>query len=122
MDAEARKILGGVWASGDMADREDPEDVGIDRGNGWDLSYEQRGSGNTPERTIFNQRCRELGGGFAEKATEGIVPWDEDVNYPQHAFAKRASDGALVVALVDNGPATGNATDPETPGEVWRIY
>ena len=123
MDAEARKILGSYWASAATADREDPEDVGIDRDEGWTVSYEQRGSGDEPERTVFNQRGRELDAAFGEKAVEGVIPWDGDINYPQHAFSK-ASDGTLVVALVANGPATGNATDPATDTDraVWRPY
>ena len=57
-DAEWKKAE--LWA--DTGDREDPEDVGIDRSVGWTVSYEQRGSGDEPERTVFNQLLRELSG------------------------------------------------------------
>ena len=58
-DAEWKKAE--LWA--DTGDREDPEDVGIDRSVGWPVSYEQRGSGDEPERTVFQQLLREMSAG-----------------------------------------------------------
>ena len=121
MDTQAKKILSGVWASGDDAERESPEDAGIDREEGWGLPYEQPGSGALPEREVWNQRWRELDGAFAEEMRYGVPRWDAGVDYAQGAFAN--VDGVLRVALAPTGPATGNPTDPESPGQqVWRIY
>ena len=51
-------IAGGIWARSPTANREDPEDLGLDRAEGWPLAYEQRGAGKTPERTIFIMNWR----------------------------------------------------------------
>ena len=46
--AQAYKDLltGGVWARSNVADRELPEEVGLNRADGWPVAYEQQGSGS----------------------------------------------------------------------------
>lgn len=124
MDAEARKIIGNVWASADAADRENPEDLGISRRVGWPVSYEQVGTGDEPERTIFNQRFREWDGIFELKMRMGgVMPWNEGINYFQWARAI-GSDGQKYMALRATGPAHGNAIAPteDERETVWRLY
>ena len=120
-DAEAKNILDNLWASDALADREDPEDVGITRASGWPVAYEQIGSGKKPERTVFNQLLRELSGWASDRMTMGIGQWDEDVNYTHPAFATRA--GGLYRTTENTGPAYGNPTDPSDTGQsTWRQY
>ena len=92
-DAEWKKAE--LWA--DTGDREDPEGVGIDRSVGWTVSYEQRGSGDEPERTVFNQLLRELSGWAVDQLRMGVLQWDEDVDYVAAAFVtteRRVACGA----------------------------
>ena len=121
-DTESRKLLTGVWASGSTADREDPVDVGITRTAGFDLRYEQIGSGAEPERTVVNQKFREWSGwGVDNIRRGGVKPWDALVDYYQHA--RVAVNMSKYRATVATGPATGNATDPTTTGQtVWELY
>ena len=124
MDAEAKKMLTGIWASGDDAERENPAEVGITRNRGWNVAYEQVGSGLEPERTIFNQKFREFEGCFQEKMRMGgCMRWDGDINYLQYARVI-GSDGNKYYCLVDTGPANGNIQDPtlDTSQAVWRLY
>ena len=119
-DAEWKKAE--LWA--DTGDREDPEGVGIDRSVGWTVSYEQRGSGDEPERTVFNQLLRELSGWAVDQLRMGVLQWDEDVDYVDAAFV--TTEDGLHVALQATGPGSGNATDPtatqDADDPVWRIY
>ena len=124
MDAEAKKMLAAIWASGEGADRESPADVGITRARGWGVAYEQVGSGLEPERTIFNQKFREVEGAFQEKMRMGgCMRWDQDVNYFQYARVI-GSDGNKYWCQVATGPAHGNIQDPtlDTAQSVWRLY
>ena len=114
--AEERKILGNLWASDATADREDPEDVGITRTDGWPIAYEQIGSGKEPERSVFNQKFREWTGFGNDVLRMGILQWDSGVDYNIYAFVT-ASDGFIYVANVASGPGTGDAIDPITSGQ-----
>lgn len=120
VDAEAKKLLGNLWA--DTGDREDPEDVGIARATGWPVSYEQIGSGSEPERTVFNQRFRELDGWASDRIRMGIPQWDIEVDYLHPAFVTTSS-GLHVTRSGNTGPTYGNATDPDADAQtVWRRY
>lgn len=121
-DSESRKVIGNLWASGATADRQDPEDVGITRTAGFNLPYEQIGSGSEPERTVFNQLFRELHGWMEENIrTGGVKPYDALIDYYQ--YARVAVGASKYVALVANGPALGNTVSPTASGQqVWRIY
>ena len=116
-DDEAKKIE--QWASGGA--RSLPEDEGIDRGVGWDVRYEQKGSGAEPEREVWNQLLRELTGQAVEINARGVLQWDAELDYRQYAFVV-GSGGKLHVSNVATGPATGNAEDPTSGGSVWRVY
>ena len=117
IDAEAKKIQ--LWAQD--GDRENPEDLGLDRDIGWPAAYEQIGSGRFPERTVFNQLFRELSGWADDLIRFGILPWDENVDYNRFAFV--VAGGKLHVAQEATGPVHGNPTDPEEAGQtVWRVY
>ena len=119
VDAEAKKILTGLWA--DTGDRTDPEDLGVDRAGGWDVAYELPGTGREPERTLGNQRFRELDGWAADRMRGGIPGWDGEINYLEHAFV--TVGGALYVANRVTGPETDNTTSPDATGQtVWRRY
>ena len=122
-DTEAKKDLTGAWASAEAADRTDPEDQGIDRREGFGVSYEQVGSGSAPERAVFNQKFREWDGLAIQGLRNGLpLSWDADVDYVLNAFVK-GEDGRIYVADEVTGPATGNPTDPLTDGQtVWRVY
>ena len=50
-DEAAKVVTSTPWA--DQGDRSNPEDVGLNRLDGWTLGYEQRGSGLEPERPVF---------------------------------------------------------------------
>ena len=121
-DAQAKKILGKLWASGVNAARFAPEDIGLTRTTGWPVAYEQIGSGFEPEREIFNQRFREIDGWAGHNMrTGGAHEWDVDINYYQ--YARAYVDVHKYVALVATGPKHGNAVHPETPGQnIWRLY
>jgi len=123
MDAQAKKILSNVWASGPEAEREDPESLGLIRSRGWPVSYEQPRSGKEPERTVFNQKFREVGAAFFERMRYGGVPiYDQEINYYQWARVI-GSDGMKYYALEATGPAHGNISDPTTDsGNIWRLY
>ena len=124
MDAEAKKMLTGIWASGPTADREDPSEYGITRNRGWGVAYEQVGSGLEPEREVYNQKFREVEGAFREKMRMGgCMRWDGDVNYYQWARTI-GSDGNKYYCLVATGPAHGNIQDPtlDAAQAVWRLY
>ena len=117
-DVEAKKLT--PWA--DSGDRQDPEDAGLDRAAGWTVAYEQAGSGNYPERLVFNQLMRELSGLFQEALGAGVMQWSAGVDYRHTAFVG-GSDGFLHVSLRSSGPATGDAEDPAADGQTtWRIY
>ena len=118
-DAEAKKIR--LWA--DSGDRQSPEQLGLERDKGWPVSYEQLGSGDEPERVVFNQLLRELTGALIDRARMGIYQWDEQVNYVHPAFVV-GDNGKIFVSITDSGPLYGNAADPtqSTSRNIWRVY
>ena len=123
VDIEGKKILDGVWASDPMADREDPEDEGIARQQGFGVSYEQVGSGATPERVVFNQRFIEWDSFGTDVLRSNLpLPWDPNIDYVAYAYVT-GSNGRIYLTEVPSGPSSGNAVDPTSEGqEVWRIY
>lgn len=116
-DAQSLKIE--KWAT--AGERETPEENGIDRSEGWDITYEQLG-GNKPERKVFNQIMRELTGLAVDMTNGGVLEWNSGVDYIHTAFV-RGSNGRLYRSLVSSGPESGNATDPTaSPNTIWRLY
>ena len=115
----------GVWASGANADRQTPEDAGLVREDGFHVGYEQPGSGDSPERPVFNQRELEHDAALVDIAATGVLAYDADLDYRPVAdaacFVTTAS--GLYRTTILTGPTFGNATDPDTPGQtVWRLY
>ena len=117
MDTEAKKFLGKLWA--ENGDRSDPESKGIDRSKGWDINYEQPGTGKYPERDVFNQMIRELQGAFQEHMLYGFPRWSSDVAWNRYDFVLYS--GSLYFATRDNG---GEGIPSPTPGmsDDWRLY
>ena len=116
-DTQAKKFLDALWASG--GDRAVPSFYNLEREGGWDVRYEQLGVRKYPERRLFNQLLREIQGAFSLHMKRGVLPWDVDINYAQHAFV--AHDNHLWWSAVATGPASGNATEPGTNVQVWKI-
>ena len=120
-DTEAKKFLGELWASSASALRSDPSVYGLTRTEGWDVRYEQLGTRKFPEMRVFNQLLRELQGAFAGQMTQGIIAWNEDVNYARHAFVGHASK--IWWSQEETGPATMNPSEPGSAGDTtWRLY
>ena len=66
----------------------------------------------------MNQLFREMTGAVADVIANGVLPWDADVDYLQHAIVR--SGTVLYRATVATGPDTSNATDPAASGQtVW---
>ena len=120
MDAEAKKFLENLWADEASANRQDPEAAGIDRANGWDINYEQRGTGRYPERRVFNQLIRELQGAFREHMVFGFPRWDSGVDWAQYSFITHGTN--VYYATVNNGPSYPQQAEEPGTGEVWRLY
>ena len=117
-DTEAKKIR--KWA--DTGDRIDPDDSTLSpvlsRATGWPATF-SADDGEVPRRQVINQLFRELTGLGDEINTIGIVEWDADLDYTQHAIIN--SSGRLKRATVATGPATSNATDPTASGQtIWE--
>ena len=118
-------ITGGAWARDADDERETPEAAGLTRDRGWPLPYEQIGANAEPEREVFNQREYELTSALIDFAATGVPAWDAAVDYTP------ASDAACFVTTpaglhltnTATGPATGNATDPDSAGQtIWRRF
>lgn len=119
MDTQAKKIIGNVWAINAPGERQTPEDVGIVRGDGWDLDYEQAGTFKFPERKVINQLLCEITSALNDKLVYGLCRWDVDVDWEQHDFITH--EGNMYVALQASGPGNGGAEEPGT-GTKWRLY
>ena len=114
-DAQAKKIE--LWA--DTGDRATPESQGINRAEGWNANYSQRGTFKYPEREVDNQLLREFSGLFLDKAKYGVLPWDADIQYAAEAVVAD-SDGEYWLAITGNrgvNPKTQSASEPS-----WRRW
>ena len=104
-DTEAKKILTGLWADG--GDRIDPDDATLtpvlDRDTGWTAPF-SASDGNTPRRQVVNQRFRELDGAASDSMRWGLLQYDADIDYHQHA--RVAVDDREFRAATENGPNT----------------
>ena len=103
-DAEAKKILAGRWAYA-ATDRTDPEDgtPALTRTIGFPSSFE---STDTPERGVVNQLLCELNAAAYDLLTEGILPYDADIDYPAGAYVKYGNPPELKRASQANGPSS----------------
>ena len=118
-DTQAKKFLDDLWA--ESGDRVGPAELDLDRVEGWDVRYEQLGVRKYPERQLFNQLIRELQGYYNDCMKFGILPWDNEINYAQHAFV--SEDGHIWWAQVATGPDMGNPSRPGSLADtIWRLY
>ena len=108
-DAQAKKILAGLWA--ESGDRSDPGtgDNPLSRAVGWDAPYSVPG-GNELIRRRWNQRFRELDGAASDHLTLSVGPYDSAIDYPQNALV--AAGATTYRAIIVNGPTTSNAQAP----------
>ena len=96
-DPDALKIS--KWAA--TGDVEDPEDGGIDRSIGWDISYSQPG-GSLPKREHFNELDREVTALGVEVNVHGAgLEWDSSISY-EHPALVTGSDARLYVSVQDS--------------------
>ena len=92
-DPDALKIS--KWAA--TGDVEDPEDGGIDRSIGWDISHSQPG-GSLPKREHFNELHREETALGAEINAHGLLEWDSSISY-EHPAMVMGSDARPYVSV-----------------------
>ena len=96
-DPDALKI--GKWAA--TGDVEDPEDGGIDRSIGWDISHSQPG-GSLPKREHLNELHREETALGVEINVHGAgLEWDASISY-EHPALVTGSDAVLYVSVQDS--------------------
>ena len=116
-DTEALKIR--KWA--ETGDRTDPDDPtltpALNRATGWPSEWSAT-DGEKLRRQVMNQLMRELTGAARELMERGILEWDTAIDYPADAFVQSGSQ--VWRATVATGPATSNATDPQTAAQtIW---
>ena len=113
-----------VWArNAGKSDRDLPENLGLDREEGWPVAYEQIG-GETPERQVFNELFFELSAALVHIRENGLpLFWHSGVDYRHPSFVK-GSDGLVYITTGrDTGPSGGNSEDPVTPGaKLWKRH
>ena len=96
-DPDALKI--GKWAA--TGDVEDPEDGGIDRSIGWDISHSQPG-GSLPKREHLNELHREVTALGVEVNVHGAgLEWYSSISY-EHPALVTGSDALLYVSVQDS--------------------
>ena len=127
MDTQTKKVYNeDVWAA--EGDRSDPEDFGLVRSKGWPVSYEQSQTGKYPEREVVNQLLYGINAALKQKLREGLMPWDEEVDWiaddtkKVYSFVK-GSDCKIYRAIVSSGPRYGGGVDPTSTGQThWEKY
>ena len=100
-------------------DRIDPDDATLTPpvviANGWPSSFSTT---NTPRRKVFNELFYREHAAIKDVINFGLLPWDTDVNTLEGGI--KQVNGVVYRAIVDNGPAYSNATDPTAAGQtVW---
>ena len=113
MDAEAKKILKGLWAN--SGDRVDPDSATINpslvRTVGYTTPFS---STQTPRRQVVNQLLRELQGAAHDGMTEGLRFYDATVDYKVNANCSYL--GNAYRAVTANGPSS-TAVSPGDAGQ-----
>ncbi len=96
-DPDALKIS--KWAA--IGDVQDPEDGGIDRSIGWDISHSQPG-GSLPKREHINELHREETALGVEINVHGAgLEWDSSISY-EHPALVTGSDALFYVSVQDS--------------------
>ena len=116
-DTDGKKVTT-KWGS--TGDRSSPESQNMTRAAGWTAAFAP-GGGLYPFRRVFNQLWAEITGMLAEINQRGILEWDADLEYVEHARVM-GSDGNLYRAVVATGPGSSNAVDPVGRSDdlVWK--
>ena len=124
MARDQQAILIKPWAT-DAQNRAEPESLGIDREQGWDVRYEQIG-GERPERLVFNQLFHELSLFFNELNQTGMLIWDARIDYIANPGGPvsfvRGSDSNMYQAKRASGPNAGIIVNPveDATSTYWR--
>lgn len=115
IDAQSKKIT--LWA--ENGDRVEPSDIGIDESEGWTVGYEQQGSGQEPEREVFNTMIRRLSGWYLDWLQGGFLSYDVDLFYQVGAFVRH--NAKVWTCIQANGPG-GTVVEPGTDAAYWKLY
>ena len=122
----AKRVLQSIWASNPAALKTTPEDLGLDRAQGWPPSYEQRGTGRHPELQLFNGRFFELDSALHDIFAMGVPSWDAEVVYaPAHGVPIWVTHaGNLWQSTQATGPGTqaGVVEPADADGNPWRLF
>lgn len=104
MARDSDSLLNEKWADG--GDTSTPESEGLDRNEGWDISFSTPG-GPAPQRTVYNELFKEITAMLVEiNSKGGFLDYDSTtINYVVGAGVK-GSDNVLYFATAVNGPAT----------------
>lgn len=79
------------------------------------------GSGVFPPRTAFNYLFKILTALAVDVNSSGcMLPWDVLVNYVEGARVI-GSNNKVYIALTNNGPANGNASNPTSSPSIWQL-
>lgn len=113
LDADVNRIA--KWAA-DADGNVDFNLAGLDVGQGWGPTYSVIGSGDEPQRLVFNALFRILTAGLAELNARGMLGWHADVDYV-HPAVVLGSDG-LIYASVQNSTNVNPTSD--TDYSHWR--
>ena len=119
LDAEALKIR--KWA--DSGDRTDPDSTTLtpplSRATGWPASFSSE-SGNTPRREVVNQLFREVTGAVVDMIQQGILEYDDGVDYVAGAFCQ--FEGDPYKAVTANGPSTSTVSPGDDAQTTWERF
>ena len=114
-DTEGLKSTSDQFAR--TGDREELENEGITRAEGWGTGYSTAG-GDNPPREIFNQLHFEIASFLADLESHGILEWHTDVDY-EHPTIVYGSDFNLYRSVRSN-----SSVDPTTDADEsdWRGF
>ena len=82
------------WASGSSAIADSPESEGLDRGEGWPISYSLIG-GNEPQLSVWNQVWLEITSVLVDNARHGILEWSGGQTYSHPVYVISPADHSV---------------------------
>ena len=120
--ASKRLLADGVWARNGQ--RTTPEEAGLDRAEGWGASFEQHGTGQHPQRQVFNSRFSEFTAAIIDVFAQGVPSWDPEVDYtPADGACFVTTATGLWFTFTANGPSHRNTISPDAPDQlIWTRY
>lgn len=113
LDADVNRIV--KWA-GSADANVDTNVAGLTRAQGWGSTYSVVGSGDYPQRLVFNQLFRELTAAAVELNTRGLLGWHTAVAYT-HPAITMGSDGELYLSQQNS---TGVDPTSDSDQSHWR--